>query len=68
MQCLADFLGGVTLQAILGFRVVQHVEITHQKQSGDVCCLHAIDERIHCQHLLDRAGHDGFFHVFAIER
>ncbi|MNR40445.1 hypothetical protein D3C85_1587320 [compost metagenome] len=68
LQCFADFLCGVTLQAVLEFWLVQHSEISHQKQPGNACSLQAFNQGVDCQHLLDRTRYDGFFHVFAVER
>ncbi|MNC55205.1 hypothetical protein D3C75_1047220 [compost metagenome] len=55
-------------QSVLELRIVQNLEITHQKQPRNARRLHAIDQCIHRQHLLDRAGHDGFFHMLTVER
>ncbi|MNW12826.1 hypothetical protein D3C71_2106110 [compost metagenome] len=67
LQGLADFLGGVALQRVECFRIVQYVEIPHQKQSANAGSLHSVNQRVRRQHLLDRSRYDGRFHVLAVE-
>ncbi|MNR65765.1 hypothetical protein D3C85_1889510 [compost metagenome] len=58
----------MTLQWIEGLGIVQDLEVPHQKQPRDARRLHAIDQRVRRQYLLDRPRNDVFFHVFTVER
>jgi len=49
-----DFFGGVTLQALVAVRLVEHAEIADQKQSRHAGQLQTFDQRVDCQHLFNR--------------